>query len=139
MPAATAGYGPAMSWVMFDDALHGRVVAELQPTVVEVFRERTTDTIRVHLSMLQVVVEGPDGAGGHTVQLSAPGGRNGTRLTVDATTWPRLWPWVEQVRQSAYAFASQGYGAPPGTGLPPGYAPPPGFSGPPPPMGVPDP
>ncbi len=123
-----------MSWVMFDDALQGRLVVELQPTAVEVFRERTTDTVRVHLALLQIGIEGPDPHGGYTVQLSSPGGRNGTRLTVDAQAWMRVWPWVEQVRQAQYAVAGAvpGYGPPPGGGLPPGYAPPPGYVGPPP-------
>ena len=71
-----------MSWVEIEDAALGRVVVELQPTVLEVFRARSQETTRIHLRMLGIEQLGPDAQGHHQVRLGVPGGAPGLLLTV---------------------------------------------------------
>lgn len=95
-----------MSWAEVDDAILGRVVVELQPTVLEVFQARVSETTRIHLRMLVIEALGPDGQGNQRVTLSSHGGA-GITLTVQEQWWARLWPLVEQARTTQYQF--QGY------------------------------
>jgi hypothetical protein len=95
-----------MSWVEIDDAVLGRVVVELQPTVLEVFQARVADTTRLHLRMLVIEQRGPDGQGHQQVHLGSQGG-SGLTLTVPEQWWARLWPLLEQARAQQYQF--QGY------------------------------
>lgn len=95
-----------MSWVEVDDAVFGRVVVELQPTVLEVFRASVQETTRIHLRMLVIEALGPDGQGNQRVSLSSHGGA-GLTLTVAEQWWARLWPLLEQARNTQYQF--QGY------------------------------
>lgn len=105
MVPSPAGTVPAMSWVEFDDAVLGHVVLELQPTVVEVFGARRSETERIHLRLLRVQHLGPDDAGNQRVELGRAGG-TGVTLTVPGHQWDRVWPWVEQVRgtQASWGF-----------------------------------
>jgi hypothetical protein len=125
-----------MSWVEVMDARRGHTVLELQPTVVEVWQAGQQGSTRIHLRLLQITPQGPDGQGNQTVRLDVLSGGAGLDLAVDESSWMRLWPWIEQVRQAQHRVVGGGVH---GQGLPAGYAPPPGFSGPPPPMGVVDP
>jgi hypothetical protein len=95
-----------MSWVEIDDAVFGRVVVELQPTVLEVFRATAQETTRLHLRMLVIEALGPDGQGNQQVRLSNHGAA-GLTLTVAEQWWARLWPLLEQARNTQYQF--QGY------------------------------
>lgn len=95
-----------MSWVEIDDAVLGRVVVELQPTVLEVFQARVSDTTRIHLRMLVIEQRGPNGQGHQQVHLANHGGA-GLTLTVPEQWWVRLWPLLEQARTTQYQF--QGY------------------------------
>lgn len=95
-----------MSWVEIDDAVLGRVVVELQPTVLEVFQARVSDTTRIHLRMLVIEQRGPNGQGHQQVHLANQGGA-GVTLTVPEQWWVRLWPLLEQARTTQYQF--QGY------------------------------
>jgi hypothetical protein len=95
-----------MSWVEIDDAVLGRVVVELQPTVLEVFQARAAETTRLHLRMLVVEHRGPDGQGRQQVHLGNHGGA-GVTLTVAEQWWARLWPLLEQARAQQHPF--QGY------------------------------
>ncbi|HEV7723324.1 MAG TPA: hypothetical protein VGO60_18690 [Iamia sp.] len=92
-----------MSWVEIDDAVFGRVVVELQPTVLEIFQARVPETTRLHLRMLVVEPRGPNGQGHQQVHLSNQGGA-GLTLTVSETFWARLWPLLEQARTTQYQF-----------------------------------
>lgn len=93
-----------MSWVVFDDAFGERMVAELQPTVVEVFKSRGHETSRLHLALLRIAVEGPDTAGTYRISLTGVEGRGGTQIQVHEPAWQRLWPWIEQVRQAQVPY-----------------------------------
>jgi hypothetical protein len=95
-----------MSWVEIDDVAFGRVVVELQPTVLEVFQARASETTRIHLRMLAIEAMGPNGQGHQQVRLGVPGG-SGTTLTVAEPHWARLWPLLEQARAQQHQF--QGY------------------------------
>lgn len=97
-----------MSWVEYEDSILGRVVVELQPTVVEVFQARVQETTRIHLRMLVVDLQGPNRQGHHQVRLAVAGGP-GLTLTASEQWWARLWPWVEQVRQAQVPFTYTGY------------------------------
>ncbi|HEX7134155.1 MAG TPA: hypothetical protein VF228_16380 [Iamia sp.] len=90
-----------MSWVEIEDVGLGRVVVELQPTVLEVFT--LTETTRLHLRMLSIEPQGPDAQGHQRVTLRVPGGR-GVTLTVPEHGWARLWPLLEQTRAQQYQF-----------------------------------
>lgn len=92
-----------MSWVEIEDAVLGRVVVELQPTVLEVFRASVQETTRVHLRMLSIENQGPDGQGNQQVRL-APAGFAGVLLTVPEPHWARLWPLLEQARAAQYPY-----------------------------------
>lgn len=92
-----------MSWVEVDDAVFGRVVVELQPTVLEVFRASVQETTRLHLRMLVIEAQGPDAQGHQQVRLSNHGGF-GLTLTVAEQWWARLWPLLEQARAQQYSF-----------------------------------
>jgi len=93
-----------MSWVEYDDRGLGRVVVELQPTVLEVFQARVHETRRIHLRMLGIEHLGPDAQGDHQVRLGVPGGAPGLLLTVPEQWWVRLWPLLEQVRAAQHPF-----------------------------------
>lgn len=93
-----------MSWVVFDDVSGERMVVELQPTAVEVYRSKATDTVRMHLALLRIGVQGPDAQGAYGVDLVAPDGRVVTTIRVAEPAWSRLWPWIEQVRQAQVPF-----------------------------------
>ncbi len=90
-----------MSWVEIDDVGLGRVVIELQPTVLEVFT--LTEGHRFHLRMLAIEHQGPDGQGSQRVTLRIPGGR-GVTLTTAEHHWVRLWPLLEQARAAQYPY-----------------------------------
>lgn len=92
-----------MSWVEIHDAALGRVVVELQPTVLEVFQERVPETLRVHLRMLAIEHRGVDDRGNQLVRLAQAGGP-GLDLTVPETHWARLWPLMEQARAQQHPF-----------------------------------
>lgn len=94
----------AVSWVEYEDSVLGRVVVELQPTVVEVFRTGAQETTRIHLRMLAVEMLGPNERGDHQVRLTVTGGP-GVTLTASEQWWARLWPWVEQVRHAQVAYS----------------------------------
>ena len=98
--------GAPMSWVEIDDAAPGRVVVELQPTVLEVFQARVSETTRLHLRMLVIEALGPNGQGHQQVKLANHGG-SGLTLTVPEQWWARLWPLLEQARTTQFQF--QGY------------------------------
>jgi hypothetical protein len=95
-----------MSWVEIDDAVFGRVVVELQPTVLEVFQARVSETTRLHMRMLMIEAQGPNGQGHQQVRLTNHGG-GGLTLTVAEPGWARLWPLLEQARVQQLQF--QGY------------------------------
>jgi hypothetical protein len=95
-----------MSWVEIEDVALGRVVVELQPTVLEVFQARVPETRRFHLRMLTIEHQGADAQGHNRVQLGAAGG-SALVLTVPEQWWMRLWPLLEQARTAQYPF--QGY------------------------------
>ncbi|HMJ78437.1 MAG TPA: hypothetical protein VK507_20810 [Iamia sp.] len=92
-----------MSWVEIDDAVFGRVVVELQPTVLEIFQARVSETTRLHLRMLVIEQRGPNGQGHQQVNLGTHGG-SGLTLTVPEAFWARLWPLLEQARTTQYQF-----------------------------------
>jgi hypothetical protein len=98
-----------MSWVVFDDVAGERMAVDLQPTAVEVFRSRSTETVRMHLGLLRIGVQGPDAQGVYGVDLVAPDGRVVTTIRVGEPWWSRLWPWIEQVRQAQIPFTHVGY------------------------------
>lgn len=103
-PPSGDGYVPPMSWVEIEDAALGRVVVELQPTVLEVFRARVHETTRIHLRMLGIEQLGPDAQGNNQVRIGVPGGAPGLLLTVPEQWWVRLWPLLEQARSQQYQF-----------------------------------
>ncbi|QYG91044.1 hypothetical protein HC251_00410 [Iamia sp. SCSIO 61187] len=92
-----------MSWVEIDDVGLGRVVVELQPTVLEVFQARVQQTTRLHLRMLAIEHRGPNDQGHQQVHLANHGGA-GVTLTVPEVHWVRLWPLLEQARAQQYPF-----------------------------------
>lgn len=92
-----------MSWVEIDDAVLGRVVVELQPTVLEIFPARESGTTRIHLRTLVIEQQGQDGQGRHQVRLANQGGA-GVTLTVAEQWWARLWPLLEQARAQQHPF-----------------------------------
>ncbi len=81
----------------------GRVVVELQPTVLEVFQARVPATHRFHLRLLAIEHLGPDGQGHHRVQLGTGPGST-VLLTVPESHWTRLWPLLEQARAAQYPY-----------------------------------
>ncbi len=107
--AVTLGEGatvPGMSWVVFDDVSGERMVVELQATAVEVFRTQATDSVRMHLSIVRIMVPGPDAQGVHAIDFVGPDGRVVTKIRVTEQWWARLWPWLEQVRQAQIPFTA---------------------------------
>jgi hypothetical protein len=97
-----------MSWVVFDDVSGERMVVELQPTAIEVFRSRTDATVRMHLALVRIGIQGPDQQGAYAIDLVAPDGRVVTTLRVAEPWWSRLWPLLEQVRQAQVPFGVHG-------------------------------
>lgn len=93
-----------MSWVEIDDAVAGRMVVELQPTVLEVFQARVAETRRYHLRLLTIEHQGADGQGNHRVVLGSGGGGSDLLLTVPEPSWIRLWPLLEQARAAQYPY-----------------------------------
>jgi len=91
-----------MSWVEIDDVAHGRVVVELQPTVLEIFTSRDGGTTRIHMRMLVIDALGPNAQGNHQVRLG--NGTSSTTLTVPEQWWMRLWPLLEQARAAQYPY-----------------------------------
>jgi hypothetical protein len=92
-----------MSWVEIEDVALGRVVVELQPTVLEVFQARVPETTRLHLRMLVIEAQGPNAQGHQQVRLTNHGG-SGVTFTVPEHGWARLWPLLEQARAQQYQF-----------------------------------
>lgn len=97
-----------MSWVVFDDVSGERMVVELQATTVEVFRSKTTETVRMHLALVRLGIQGPNQVGAYTMDLVAPDGRVVQSITIGEPGWSRVWPWIEQVRQALVPFQTFG-------------------------------